>query len=204
MPYTVQTLTSQSMGISVHCYLLRSGEDFFLVDSGIARQRERLDRDLQAAGCSPGRLKLLLLTHGDSDHAGNAAYLREHFGAKIAMHAADVINVQTGDMFANKQTAPAIKAFTRILLSLTGLGGMPTFTPDILLEDGQDLAPLGLEATVMHLPGHSKGSIAILTAQGDLFCGDLLVNTQKPAVNTLADDLALLKASAARFSFEPN
>jgi glyoxylase-like metal-dependent hydrolase (beta-lactamase superfamily II) len=33
-----------------------------------------------------------------------------------------------------------------------------------------------LSAKVIHLPGHSKGSIGVLTNEGDLFCGDLIYN----------------------------
>ena len=43
---------------------------------------------------------------------------------------------------------------------------------DVLLGDGQDLRPFGLDATVYHTPGHSKGSVSLLTPQGALFCGD--------------------------------
>ena len=43
-------------------------------------------------------------------------------------------------------------------------------------------------------PGHSKGSIGILTAAG-FFCGDLLQNTDGPGLNTIMDDVAAAKAS---------
>ncbi|RLI67201.1 hypothetical protein DRO91_10540, partial [Candidatus Heimdallarchaeota archaeon] len=31
-----------------------------------------LERELEKAGCKPGDLKLVVLTHGDFDHTGNA------------------------------------------------------------------------------------------------------------------------------------
>ena len=43
---------------------------------------------------------------------------------------------------------------------------------------------------VLHIPEHSKGSIGILTSGGDLFCGDLLENTDKPDLNSNMDELA--------------
>lgn len=43
-------------------------------------------------------------------------------------------------------------------------------------------------------PGHSKGSIGILTAAG-FFWGDLLQNTDKSGLNTIMDDVAAAKAS---------
>jgi hydroxyacylglutathione hydrolase len=62
------------------------------------------------------------------------------------------------------------------------------FTPDLHVDGGYDLSELGLDATVLYVPGHSKGSIGILTSTGDLFCGDLLENTKKPAKNSLIAD----------------
>jgi glyoxylase-like metal-dependent hydrolase (beta-lactamase superfamily II) len=64
-----------------------------------------------------------------------------------------------------------------------------------MVEDGDDLSGYGLDARVISIPGHSKGSIGILTDHGDLFCGDLLVNTDKPALNSLIDESSAAKAS---------
>jgi len=38
------------------------------------------------------------------------------------------------------------------------------------------------------LPGHSKGSIGVLTDNGELFCGDLFTNFQKPELNKIIQD----------------
>jgi hydroxyacylglutathione hydrolase len=43
------------------------------------------------------------------------------------------------------------------------------------------LCEYGFDAQVLHLPGHSNGSIGVLTGSFDLFCGDLLRNWGKPA-----------------------
>jgi glyoxylase-like metal-dependent hydrolase (beta-lactamase superfamily II) len=53
----------------------------------------------------------------------------------------------------------------------------------------------GFDAQVLSIPGHSKGSIGILTASGDLFCGDLLENATEPATNSIMDDVAACAAS---------
>jgi glyoxylase-like metal-dependent hydrolase (beta-lactamase superfamily II) len=52
------------------------------------------------------------------------------------------------------------------------------FEPDLLLEEGQSLAEHGLNATILYTPGHSKGSISVLTDSGDLFCGDMFNNVR--------------------------
>ena len=61
----------------VNCYLLAAGDGFLLIDTALATKRDALDTALARAGCVPGRLKLIVLTHGDVDHAGNAAHLRK-------------------------------------------------------------------------------------------------------------------------------
>ncbi len=71
---------------------------------------------------------------------------------------------------------------------LFGFGKSQRFRPDFYLDEGIDLSEYGFEAEVLYLPGHSKGSIGILTAAGDLFCGDLLESTKQPMLNSLMDD----------------
>jgi glyoxylase-like metal-dependent hydrolase (beta-lactamase superfamily II) len=75
-----------------------------------------------------------------------------------------------------------------------------TFEPDVLLEDGQDLSSYGLNARVVHLPGHSSGSIGVLTGDGDLFCGDLLVNLLRPSLHYYIDDVVRANESIRRLS----
>jgi hydroxyacylglutathione hydrolase len=198
MTQVIKTFSVEAMKIAVNCYLVQSGAGFFLIDTGMAKKQDSLVRDLELAGCRPGNLKLIILTHGDFDHSGNSAYLRQRYGVRIAMHRGDLVNVESGDMFANKKTNPIARTIVKIMFSVTGLGKFQTFTPDIYLEDGQDLSAFGLDATVIYLPGHSKGSIGILTQDGDLFCGDLLENTKIPAVNTLGDNPDQMKASAEK------
>jgi len=173
---------------SVNCYLLENEAGFFLIDTAISMNRQKLERELLGAGCSPGRLKLIILTHGDFDHAGNVAYLREKFGVKIAMHRGDLGMVEQGKMFWNRNRSSSFLG--AIAPHLFGFGIPERSKPDIFLEDGDDLLDYGLVARVVSIPGHSLGSIGILTPGGDLFCGDLLDNNKKPALNSIMDDPA--------------
>jgi glyoxylase-like metal-dependent hydrolase (beta-lactamase superfamily II) len=83
---------------------------------------------------------------------------------------------------------------------LTGFGKSQRFLPDVLVSDGDDLTGYGLDAQVISIPGHSLGSIAILTASADLFCGDLLENTKEPALGSLSDDMPAAKASLEKLT----
>jgi hydroxyacylglutathione hydrolase len=74
---------------SVNCYLVETDTGYILIDTGASNTRGELEARLERAGCQPGNLKLIFLTHGDFDHAGNAAYLRKRFNAPVAMHKDD-------------------------------------------------------------------------------------------------------------------
>ena len=181
---------------SVNCYLIETEVGYILIDTGCSNKRIDLEKELESVGCKPGNLKLIVLTHGDFDHTGNAAYLREKFGAKIAMHYDDSGMAERGDMFWNrKKPFILIRMIAPILFRF---GKKERFKPDLYIEDGYDLSDYGLDAKVLHIPGHSKGSIGVLTADGDLFCGDLLENKDKPVLNSIMDELAAANASVEK------
>jgi hydroxyacylglutathione hydrolase len=183
----------------VNCYLLRAGEDFVLIDTGFANKRAVLERKLAEAGCRPGNIRLILITHGDMDHAGNGAYLREKYGAKIGMHAADAGMAEGGDMSLNRKARPdRMSLIFKIMSAMTPLffkpGKFEVFKPELIVDESFDLTAYGLDAGVLHLPGHSKGSIGVLTAGGDLFCGDFLYNMRGFGfIDDLADHRASLE-----------
>jgi glyoxylase-like metal-dependent hydrolase (beta-lactamase superfamily II) len=178
----------------VNCYLVKTDLGFVLIDTGMKNARVRLESELMLAKCHPGDLKLIILTHGDFDHIGNAAYLRKGFKTKIAMHAGDVGMLQHGDMFWNRGfNKPLVNKFLSFFIHL---GKKDRCTPDIILKDDTSLQKSGLDAQVLNTPGHSSGSICILTAPGDLFCGDLFTNsTGKPMLNSMMYDIEAGKSS---------
>ena len=188
---------------TVNCYLMRAGPGYVLVDTGFASNRAGLERELDEAGCRPGDLRLIVMTHGDLDHTGNGAYLRRRYHAEIAMHRGEFAVTENGDdtLSRKKMTLPR-RAFSRVTIKVLALlirpGRFERFRPDLAVDDGYDLAEYGLDARVLHLPGHSRGSIGILTADGDLFCGDLLWNMRGPDTHTIVDDPAELTASVER------
>lgn len=184
---------------SVNCYLVETDTGYILIDTGSSSSRANLEKELVSAGCQPGNLQLIVLTHGDFDHTGNAAYLRKKFGAKIAMHADDSGMIERGDMFWNRTSGNMLtRMMAPLLPALFGFGKSERCTPDLHIKDGYALSEYGFDAQILSIPGHSKGSIGIMTAGGDLFCGDLLENMDKPALNSIMDDLAAANASVEK------
>jgi hydroxyacylglutathione hydrolase len=186
---------------TVNVYLVETGHGFVLIDTGSSNARDKLEQELASAGCRPGNLDLIVLTHGDFDHTGNAAYLRERFGAKIAMHQDDAGMAEQADMFWNRTSGNAIMRLLAPILFRFSKANR--FTPDLTIDEGDNLREHGFDAEVLLIPGHSKGSIGILTADGDLFCGDLLENTDQPAKNSIMDDQAACEASLERLAGLP-
>jgi hydroxyacylglutathione hydrolase len=181
---------------SVNCYIVKNDSGCILIDTGCVKGRAELERELLGAGCEAGKLKLIVLTHGDFDHSGNAAYLRQKFGARIAMHRGDSMMVEHGDIFAGRQKGPFF--FRMLAPVLFKFGKSKRFKPDLYLEEGDDLAEYGFEAKVVHIPGHSRGSIGILTSGGELFGGDLVLKKNVPERNSFIDDPAAASASIAK------
>ena len=109
------------------------------------------------------------------------------------MHRDDIGMVKHGDMFWSRKNP---NVFVKVLSNqFFGLKKSDRFNPDLTIEDGYDFSSFGFKAKVLHLPGHTKGSIEILTYENDLFCGDLLGNINKPTRFFLIDDSAEAEAS---------
>ena len=181
------------LGASVNCYLVRTSHGFVLIDTGRTNKRSKIEKELVSKGCLPGNLRLIVLTHGDFDHCGNAGYLRKKFGTQVAMHKDDSGMVERGDMLWNRNKPNIL---IRIIFRLFfRLGKSDRFKPDLYVDEGFDFSEYAFDAKVLHIPGHSKGSIGILTTSGDLFCGDLLENADKPESGSIIDDKATAHAS---------
>ncbi|UCH57981.1 MAG: MBL fold metallo-hydrolase, partial [Candidatus Bathyarchaeota archaeon] len=142
---------AQKYLIAVNCYLVKTPSGYILIDTGLPKKRNDLVRELGTAGCRPGDLNLIVITHGHLDHNGNSAYLRERYDAKIAMHSGDSAMAESGDMFRGMKGLTV--SIARIMLPLVGMSRYDSFTPDIVLEDGHDLSEHGFDARVVHVPG---------------------------------------------------
>jgi glyoxylase-like metal-dependent hydrolase (beta-lactamase superfamily II) len=200
----------------VNCYLAKSEEGFVLFDTGgyitldkqQSNRREALVRELDKAGCKPGNLKAIILTHGDNDHVTNAAYLRDKYKTIIAIHKDDkelVENVTVDRMMANFRFQSLVLILISKLMSkqirkmnANILENYTNFTPDIYLKEGDNLSQYGFDARIIDLPGHTAGSIGILFGHGELISGDIFANNKKPAYAPNALDFKQMKNSAKK------
>ena len=191
---------------AVNCYLVETETGFILVDTGFADKRTILEKEMESSGCTPGKLDLIILTHGDIDHTGNGAYLRQKYGVKIAIHGADAGMVESGRLLTDRRVTSLFLRMMQWLFKsrfTKMMADFERFKPDLTLEEGQNLSGDGFKARVLHIPGHTPGSIAILTEGGDLICGDILQNYYHPQVSAIISDAAELAASIERLKNLP-
>ena len=194
----ISTINLKNGPCSVNCFLISVEAGFILIDTGFTKSRAILEDRLKSAGCKPGNLRLIIVTHGDFDHIGNCRYLRDAFKAPIAMHENDLGMAQRGDMFWNRKKQNAVmKTIAKMIFKLSP---SDQFSPDIILKEGDNFLTYGLDATVLEIPGHTSGSIGIRTSKGNLFCGDMFSNLRKPVLNSTMDDLQTAKASLEKLA----
>jgi hydroxyacylglutathione hydrolase len=200
----------------VNCYLGKAGDNYILFDTGghmifdkpYTDRCETLVCELERLGCKPGNIKLIILTHGDIDHVANANFIKEKYQTKIAMHVGDlplVENLTIEKMLGSfKLRSIILKIIFQIFkkpikkISCKILSDFKPYKPDILIDEGDSLLEFGFNAKILHIPGHTEGSIGVLTEDGDLIAGDILVNIKRPSIALNAADFKLLAESVKR------
>src|ERR1700736_4855519 len=76
----------------VNVYLLRDGDGFTLIDTGLQtdESRQALQAKLDVLRVPVDRIRRILITHIHPDHFGLAAELRERSGAELVIHRLEV------------------------------------------------------------------------------------------------------------------
>jgi glyoxylase-like metal-dependent hydrolase (beta-lactamase superfamily II) len=148
---------------------------------------------IQEAGVT---VEKILLTHGHIDHAGGAAEMKEDLGVPIE-------GPHRADLFLLEHLEETGLAY--------GIDGARNVTPDRWLEEGDKVTVGELSFDVLHCPGHSPGSVALVNAaqrfaivgdvlfQGSVGRTDLpggdhetLIRSIKDKLLPLGDDLAFI------------
>lgn len=198
---------SVSIGVArvgiTNTFVLRDRGAVLIDPGGPGKGKAVLRKLARLPGGTEG-IGLAVITHGHFDHIGAAGDVREATGAKIAIHAGDARWLEHGE-FA---MPPGVTRWGRALAAVVPRAlarsmHIPPLAPDIVISnEGLDLGPYGLAGRVVHMPGHSPGSVAVLLDSGEAFVGDSAMNglpfCRKPSLPIFADDVLLLKESWRR------
>ena len=75
---------------------------------------------------------------------------------------------------------------------------LPSFLPAVFLEEGDSLAPWGVDAKVVALPGHTAGSIGVDVEDRELVVGDAMMNLFSPSPALIYEDRAAMSSSVEK------
>lgn len=153
----------------VNVYLIVEGSNLLLIDSGLRGFAPTVLRQINKLGLIPGSLKIILLTHSDSDHTGSAAELRDLTGAKIMTSGIEAAAVALGK--ASRELTP--KGMENMFYgAVSGLFRAAPFKVDQELSLKDSFPFLG-GLQVVATPGHTPGHLSFFSpSTGFLFAGD--------------------------------
>jgi hydroxyacylglutathione hydrolase len=166
---------------ATNCYLLRGPGGTVLIDPGPPRGAEKVLATAQANGIEPREISLILVSHGHLDHYGAAPEVKGWCGAPVAAFRTEpAFSQDRRNALPPAQTVRGSLVRAAYLM-LSPMAHFAALEADLLLDDGAELSPFGVDARVVLVPGHSPGSLAVLTSDGDAFVGDLFVNYTVPS-----------------------
>ncbi len=157
-------------GLSI-AYVLEFDDGLVLVDAGSPGCEHTILRAIEASGSYD--VRLIFITHAHFDHYGSAAAIRRQTGAPIAVHAADAEALTQGRTPLGHVRSWGILGKLALPLAERLWPPEPT-VPDIVVENGDTFEEFGIDARVVHTPGHTPGSSSLFVNGDLLFVGDLI------------------------------
>lgn len=133
-------------------YLIAAGDDLVLVDSGAGRSFEKLIENIRVLGFDPSKMAAVLVTHAHIDHIGALRRFRDAYGARIIAHELDAGNIEKG---------------THVGAEAYGVPYEPCPVDERIGGDSHTLTFGGTDIRVIHIPGHTPGSMAAYMDTGE-------------------------------------
>lgn len=199
-------ITIHPIRLSISNAYLVKGPVSILIDTGSPGEGKKIVRFLSKHGLKLSDIALLLHTHGHSDHCGSTRELLDHCKIPTALHVGDL------PMAASGKNGPisTTTLFSKILVPFVDKP-FAAFTPDYFLDTLTNLSSFGINANILHTPGHSKGSVSIEFDNGEMIIGDLLMGGMlggaffpgRPGYHYFIEDRIVLHQSIERVLDRP-
>jgi glyoxylase-like metal-dependent hydrolase (beta-lactamase superfamily II) len=178
----------------VNFYLLADSGKLTLIDAGAPGDWDVFARAVTSLGRTLEDLDAVLLTHAHSDHTGFAERARTEAHATVRIHRADEEMARSGRAPKNQAGVGRYlirpEAYRTLfgLMRRKGLKVIPIHEVSVF-EDGETLDVPG-GPRVVHAPGHTDGSCAILLEERRvLVTGDVL-STRNPLTGRVGPQIA--------------
>lgn len=129
------------------CYLVTTQKGHILINTGLASSAQQIKANVEALGFKFADIKILLTTQAHYDHLGAMAAIKKMTGAKMMVDEKDAPPMADGG------------------ISDYAFGGKMTFAPvkaDRLLRNNDKIILGDMQLTILHHPGHTKGSCSFL------------------------------------------
>jgi metallo-beta-lactamase class B len=131
------------------CYLISTSKGNILINTGLAASAKIIKSNIKKLGFKYTDTKILLTTQAHFDHVGAMATIKNETGAKMFVDEKDASELADGGK-------------SNFALGNHVTASFEPFKADRLLKDG-DLIKLGdMELTMLHHPGHTKGSCSYI------------------------------------------
>jgi hydroxyacylglutathione hydrolase len=154
-------------------FLICRGEFNILVDTSPGSYRKRLDSLLKKLNIS--KIAYLVLTHSHYDHAENASFIKETYGARVIINQDEAGFLERGENIVPKGTNPfsgvLISIFSRLFIRLARY---EPCTPDISAGTYYEFKEAGFNVHIIHTPGHTTGSMSVIVDNEIALVGDAM------------------------------
>ena len=150
-------------------YLLRTDSGFIQVDTGYDWNVKKYLKILKKKNIKPNEIKLIIVNHAHFDHIGSIKEIKEITGAQILVHEHDK------EFLIKGISAPVCPntILSKILMSIVPKSWTvyEPIEPDIVTQDNYSLEEYGVKAKVIHTPGHTLGTVSVITEDGEAIIG---------------------------------